>query len=623
MPSPEPSRAHAGPEPPDAFSPAARDAVYDVIRLRRDVRNFRPDPVPDAVLRRVLEAAHRAGSVGNMQPWDFVLVRSAEGKSLLYSLFRDANERAAARFDGDRAGTYLALKLQGLLDAPLGICVTCDTTRGGKHVLGRDTLPETDRYSTCLAVQNLWLAARAEGVGVGWVSIVDHDQLARALALPAHVVPIAYLCLGYPVEFAPEPMLEQTGWRARLPLDDLLHAERWGQRARIDAAGDPASHQPARPAGPEASGPPAPPSSLSVETLIAAVAPADAGGTRAARVTARLDELAKPPGSLGRLEALAVRLACAQGDDWPRASVKQVLVFAGDHGVAADEGVSVYRTNVTARLCYALVAGGATLNALLRPLGVVPEIVDVGVDHDFAGAPGIAHAKVRRGTRNLAHEDALTRGETVAALLAGARAVLAGSRAHVLALGEVGIGNSTAAAALAALLTGASPEAVVGAGTGVHGPAARRKLATVERAVERARAAGLGGAGADPIRQLAAVGGTEIAALTGAVLAGAARRCAVVLDGFIVGAAALAAVRLAPMAAGYLVAAHRSAEPGHATVLAQLGLEPLLTLSLRLGEGSGAALALPLTDAACGVLRDVRTFAETGIDTPLDPRAER
>ena len=197
------------------FPPAARQAVYDAIALRRDVRNFRPDPVPAPVLRRILEAAHRAGSVGLMQPWDFILVRSPERKAEVYELFRRATARAAEHYADDRRAAYGALKLQGILDAPLSICVTCDTARGGPHVLGRDSIPETDRYSTCLAVQNLWLAARAEGVGVGWVSIVDNRELAETLGLPARVVPVAFLCVGYPVEWAATPMLEATGWRGR------------------------------------------------------------------------------------------------------------------------------------------------------------------------------------------------------------------------------------------------------------------------------------------------------------------------------------------------------------------------------------------------------------------------
>ncbi len=625
---------------PGEFAPAAKRAVYDAIALRRDVRNFRPDPVPDDVLRRVLEAAHRAGSVGFMQPWDFILVRSPERKAEVYELFRRATERAAARYGDDRRAAYGALKLQGILDAPLSVCVTCDTARGGPHVLGRDSIPEMDRYSTCLAVQNLWLAARAEGVGVGWVSIVDNVDLARALSLPPHVVPVAFLCVGYPVEFAPSPMLEATGWRGRLPLDALIHEERWGPRQSVQSnaprAGDSPAGAPDPSGNPSGDGENDPEARL--RALAAAVCPADPGGARAARVRARLAALAMPPGSMGRLEDLAVRLAAAQGRDAPTADRPRVLVFAGDHGVAV-EGVSAYRAEVTARLCYNMVAGGAVVNALLRPQGLAPEVVDVGVDHAFGAGARVGAAKVRRGTRNLADGPTMTRAEAIAALLAGAGAVAAGAPADLLALGEVGIGNTTSAAALLALLTGASADDVVGAGTGVGARARARKTALVARALARTRDQG-GDQGRantaesiadDPIAALAAVGGLEIAALTGAVLAAAAHRAPVLLDGFITAAAALVAVRLAPAAADYLVPSHRSAERAHGLALEALGLAggnagpgaaagPLLDLGLRLGEGSGAALALPLARAACALLTDVRTFAEAGIDPPVDAR---
>jgi 5,6-dimethylbenzimidazole synthase len=272
------------------FPPAARQAVYDAIALRRDIRNFRPDPVPDEVLLRMLQAAHRAGSVGFMQPWDFVVVRAPERKAEVYELFRRA--------------TYAALKLQGILDAPLSVCVTCDTCRGGPHVLGRDTIRETDVYSTCLAVQNFWLAARA--VGVGWVSIVDNAELAAALHLPAGVIPVAFL--------------------------------------------------------------------------------------------------------------------------W---------------------------------------------------------VVDVGVDHDFGAATGLVHRKVARGTRNLAREPAMTREQAVRALLDGASVVAGLGECDVVALGEVGIGNTTAAAAVLALLTDAPADEVVGVGTGVGSATRQRKVEAVENARRR------------------------------------------------------------------------------------------------------------------------------------------
>ncbi|MDQ3556538.1 MAG: 5,6-dimethylbenzimidazole synthase, partial [Gemmatimonadota bacterium] len=444
------------------FGDAARRAVYDVIARRRDIRNFRPDPLPDATLLRILDAAHRAGSVGLMQPWDFVLVRSPALRERVYELFRRADERAAERFRDDRRATYGALKLQGILDAPLSVCVTCDTRRGGPHVLGRDTIPETDVYSTCLAVQNFWLAARAEGVGVGWVSIVDPAELAAALGLPDGVIPVAFLCVGFPVEWARTPMLEATGWRTRAPLAERVHFDGWGETgaeaplrrlldvsAKSRAPGEPASEEP-----------------LCLPRLIACVGVPDPGGERAERVRARLDSLAKPPGSLGQLEALAVRLAGIAGDDTPTAEQKRVLVFAADHGVCA-EGVSAYHPGVTVRLCYNFIAGGGVVNALARGVGAQVTVVDVGVDHDFAGASGIVHRKVRRGTRNLAQVDAMSRDEAEQALFAGAAAVRELDRCDVLALGEVGIGNTTAASALLALLTGASAGETVGGGTGI------------------------------------------------------------------------------------------------------------------------------------------------------------
>jgi 5,6-dimethylbenzimidazole synthase len=210
-----------------ALSPEQRRGVYAAIYGRRDVRHFRPDPVPPAVLARLLDAAHHAPSVGFMQPWDFILIADRALRARVHELFLVERARAAETFPEPRRSQYLAYKLEGILDAPLNVCVTCDLARGGV-VLGRRSMPDTDVYSACLAIQNFWLAARAEGVGVGWVSILCPDQLSALLGLPPTVVPVAYLCVGYPEAFADRPLLEATGWRERLSLDRLVHYERWG-----------------------------------------------------------------------------------------------------------------------------------------------------------------------------------------------------------------------------------------------------------------------------------------------------------------------------------------------------------------------------------------------------------
>ena len=215
-----------------AFSAEERDSVYRAIFTRRDVRSqFRPDiPVPDDVLTRLLTAAHHAPSVGFMQPWNFIVIKSVFMKTRMKVAFTRANNEAAALFPDERRALYSSLKLEGIGDAPVNLCITCDRQRGGPVVLGRTHNYDTDLYSTVCAVQNLWLAARAEGIGVGWVSIVRDAEVRQILAIPDHVVPVAYLCLGYVNELYASPELEVRGWSKRLDIEELIFSESWGQQ---------------------------------------------------------------------------------------------------------------------------------------------------------------------------------------------------------------------------------------------------------------------------------------------------------------------------------------------------------------------------------------------------------
>ncbi|WP_027962800.1 5,6-dimethylbenzimidazole synthase [Halomonas halodenitrificans] len=223
-------------DPNTPFSATEKRGLYRAIHERRDVRShFLPDPVPPSILHRLLDAAHRAPSVGFMQPWDFLLIDSLEVRRRVHAIFTRENEKGAQQFSGERQQRYRSLKLEGILESPLNLCITCDRRRGGGPVLGRTSIVDTDLFSSCLAVQNLWLAARAEGIGVGWVSILDQDELAAALGLPEHVYPLAYLCIGYVSEFLDEPELARKGWRQRLPLAELVHANGWGQEVTDEA----------------------------------------------------------------------------------------------------------------------------------------------------------------------------------------------------------------------------------------------------------------------------------------------------------------------------------------------------------------------------------------------------
>jgi len=336
------------------------------------------------------------------------------------------------------------------------------------------------------------------------------------------------------------------------------------------------------------------------------VRPVDREAQAAAR--AELDRKTKPRGSLGRIEGLAVTLAAIRATVAPEPLRASVVVAAADHGVAR-EGVSAYPQEVTSQMLANFASGGAAVSVLARRAGAQLVVVDAGVVEPLVD-PAIRDLRLGHGTSNAAEGPAMTR-ELASEAIGRGRALaheLVETGSNVVALGDMGIGNTTSASALASAFLGCDAAAVSGPGTGLDPEGIAHKVAVVERMLERNRPDP-----ADPVGVLAAVGGFEIAVLAGVALGAAERRAVVLLDGFITSSAALAAARLEPELAGYLVASHRSPEPGHALVLAELGLEPLLDLGLRLGEGSGAALALPLLDAARAILVEMATFDDAGV----------
>ncbi|HUQ62516.1 MAG TPA: nicotinate-nucleotide--dimethylbenzimidazole phosphoribosyltransferase [Acidimicrobiales bacterium] len=347
---------------------------------------------------------------------------------------------------------------------------------------------------------------------------------------------------------------------------------------------------------------------------IAAITPPDA--IAAAEAAAHHGRLTKPPGSLGALEAAGAQLAgIAATSPPPVPSPAVVAVFAADHGVQA-EGVTPWPQDVTAQMVANFCSGGAAINVLARHAGASVLVVDVGVATTLEPAPGLLLRKVRAGTANLAVEPAMSRAEARRALDVGAdvAATAVEEGARCLVTGEMGIGNTTASAALIAAFTGRASAEVTGRGTGIDHATLARKTEVVGQALLRLRAAPDGEADeADPMAVLASVGGLEIAALAGFIVGGAAARVPVVVDGVIALAGLLTAVQLAPEALSYCFAGHRSTEPGASVVLEHLGLEPLLDLGMRLGEGSGACLALPIVQAAAKILQEMATFDAAGV----------
>jgi nicotinate-nucleotide--dimethylbenzimidazole phosphoribosyltransferase len=350
------------------------------------------------------------------------------------------------------------------------------------------------------------------------------------------------------------------------------------------------------------------------DDAVSRVRPIDARA--AAQAQAHQDQLTKPPGALGRLESAGAQLAAiARSSPPPVPEPAVVTVFAGDHGVLA-QGVSPWPAEVTAQMVANFCAGGAAVNVLAAHVGADVVVVDVGVVADIPDAPGLLRRKVRRGTADLSTTVAMSLGDARRALDVGVTVATdeVASGARCLLTGDMGIGNTTPSAALIAIMTGEPARAVTGRGTGIDDDRWETKVSVVERALAR-HGADPGGSGdpADPLTVLASLGGLEIAALVGYLVAGGALGVPLVIDGVIAASAAVVAVALVPDVAGYLVAGHRSSEPGASIALEHLGLQPLLDLELRLGEGTGACLALPILQAAAKVLRDMATFESAGV----------
>jgi nicotinate-nucleotide--dimethylbenzimidazole phosphoribosyltransferase len=542
-------------------------AIGEVLAARRDVRRFRPDPLPSALVHQVLIAGHQAPSVGHSQPWRFIVVGEQATRDRAALLADRERLRQADQLTADRRTRLLDLKLDGIREAPVGIVVACDRRAPAAGVLGRASYADADMWSCACAVQNMWLAARAIGLGMGWVTLFQPADLAELLELPDGVATLGWLCLGWPDERPPEPGLERQGWSHRLPLADVVIAERW----------------------PGGSGPDRPPSYLAGPDPRAVVAGRDAG-----------DDLLAVPGSLGVLDAAVSRVLALRPT--PPEGGTLVLV-AADHPVAR-LGVSAYPASVTADVLEAARRGVSLGGAMARQAGLAVSAVraqPVGPVGDLLSADAMT---VAAAEALFEHGRAL--GERVAA-------------DGLVCLGEVGIGNTTVAAALSCVLLGLDPDAVVGLGAGADAAMLARKCEVVAGAVRRARAA-YGDDLDNPWQLLAALGGPDIALLAGLSIGAARRRVPVVLDGLVTSIAAVIAVRLEPAVHSALVAGQQSRERAHAAVLTELGLEPLLQLRLRAGEGIGACLAAQLLLTALRARQTAARVRELPLDQP-DPQS--
>lgn len=541
-----------------AMGEAVTEALASVVAGRRDIRRYRPDPVPEDLLTAVLEAGHRAPSVGHSQPWRFVVVTDPATRDRAAHMADRARLEQAEHLASERAARMLDLKLEGLREAPVGVVVACDRRTPASGVLGRATFPDADLWSCATAIENMWLTARAHGLGMGWVTLFDPDELADLLGLPEGVVTLGWLCLGWPDERPPSPGLERAAWSKKAPMSEVVVRDRWP--ADEAAPEQPVSHL----RGPEP------------ERLVTA--------------TDAADELLSPPESLGVLDRALNRVLAVGAQDVTGGS----LVLAGADHPVADLGVSAFPAATTTDVLAATVAGTSLGAASAKGAGLTVIAADAGVAQ---AVPGARPARPTGERGDLASTDAMTVADVESLLAVGREIGTEAAASGLVCLGEVGVGNTTVAAALACALLDLEPQDAVGLGSGSDAAMVARKREVVAAALARTKGE------SDPLRLLAALGGPEIALLTGVTLGAAAAGAPVVLDGLAGSLPGIIASRTEPSAQGYLLAGHVSRERAHAIVLRELGLEPLLSLRLRSGEGVGACLAASLVLQGLAVRR--------------------
>ena len=518
------------------------------IDTRRDIRRYRHDDVPKELVNTVLWAGHRAPSVGHSQPWRFVVVRDADIRDRAAVMADRERLRQAELLTPDRRAHLLDLQLEGIREAPVGIVVACDRRVPASGVLGRNTFTDADMWSCACAVENMWLTARAHGLGMGWVTLFQPEELAELLHLPNDVETLGWLCLGWPDERPPAPGLERRGWSRRVPLSDVTLADRW----------------PADSAQPEA------PVSALRQTLHSP--------NRYQVVAAHddADQLLTPPGSLGLLDQTLDRVEAAGGTEITGGTL--VLVGA-DHPVAHLD-VTAFEASVTHDVMAASVAGTGLGVSTATAAGLSHLVVDAGVAQPVQGARSV---RIRGERGDLHHSDAMTPVQVEALLRDGQALGAEASHDGLVCLGEVGVGNTTIATALACAMTGLGPDEAVGLGAGSDTAMVERKAEVIKAALTRTHTDPN-----DPERLLAALGGPEFAVLAGVCLGAAEAGSPVVLDGLATSVAALIATKFSPGLHGWLVASQASREQVHHIVLAELGLEALMELRMRAGEGVGA-----------------------------------
>mgnify|MGYP000001579165 FL=1 len=557
--------------------------LQEIIQSRRDTRHFTTDEVPEDALQKALQAGHYAPSVGLTDATRYYVTRSSEVKKAIKVLFEAYDKKAANATDNEQQKQqYQALKLEAIEEAPLGLVIAYDRSVLNSFTIGTVGSNEAIKFSAVCAAQNIWLSLTEQGYSMGWVSILNYHEFKSILGLPENIEPLGYFCVGKPASnYEHQPMLQQLGWKKKEPFPSIT---------MIDSV-------------------------QSKETVISSFEEkiTESNAILSNQLQHKIDNKTKPTGALGDLEALAHQIGMVFQTTSPQIKQPHLVVFAADHGIA-NHGVSAYPQEVTRQMVTNFLEGGAAINVFCKQNQIELSIVDAGVNYDFPTNTKLIHNKIGKGTQSFLHTAAMSPLEVVTCFSKGAAVVsqIAQSGSNCIGFGEMGIGNTATASVVMHFLTQIPLADCIGKGTGVTDEKLKSKHQILATAIAHYKGA------TDLDSVLAYFGGFEILQIAGGMLEAHKNKMLILVDGFIATVAFLIAFKKNPAILSNAVFCHASAEKGHQQLLEYLGAKALLHLQLRLGEGTGCALAFPLVQSAVAFLNEMASFESAGVNNKKD-----
>ncbi len=550
----------------------------EIIKSRRDTRHFTSDPVPDAVIEKALQAGHWAPSVGLTEATKYYLIHSAEIKKAVKNLFLEYDQKAAKSTDDElQKAQYQALKLEAIEEAPLGLVICYDRSVLNHFTIGTVGSNEAIKFSAVCAAQNIWLSLTEQGYSMGWVSILNYYQFKKILGLPEHIEPLGYFCVGKPAtDYDKQPMLQQLHWKQKSEAPCVTEIKALSLIDEKVKENNPILQKDSK-----------------FSTIV---------------LQHKIDQKTKPTGSLGILEKLALQIGTVFQTLTPEIKQPHLVVFAADHGIA-QYGVSAYPQDVTRQMITNFLEGGAAINVFCKQNKIALSIVDSGVNYDFPSNTKLISAKADKGTHSFLSGSAMSKMQMEFCFAKGAEIVtnIAKQGSNCVGFGEMGIGNTATASVLMSVLCNFSIEDCVGRGTGVTDEKLEFKIDILRKAIENYKGS------KDLDSYLTHFGGFEILQMAGGMLEAFQQNMIFLVDGFICSVAFLIAFKKNPEILKNAIFSHQSAEKAHKKLLDYLGVNAVLQLDLRLGEGTGCALVFPIVQSAVAFLNEMASFESAGV----------